>query len=108
MHQSFEATHKPGKCAVSATVARKSKPSPFPGSCVLDDVECNQINAIPVNISDKQPPQFYLFLILLSVALEIFVQELPASNKCHNARKPVFWVSNKGSVKPVPSAKQAR
>ena len=37
MHQSFVATHKPGKCAVSTRsyqrpLARKSKPPPFPGS----------------------------------------------------------------------------
>ena len=43
-------------------------------------------------------------LILLSVALEIFVLELSS----HEARKPVFWVSDKASLKPVPSAKQAR
>ena len=60
---------------------------------------------IPVNISDLKNSLLIIFvLILLFVALEIFVLELSR----HDARKPVSWVSDKASLKPVASAKQAR
>ena len=60
VHQSFVATHKPGKCAVGTRsyqrpLARKSKPRRSPAlwavvrmTCVLDDVERNQLMWFPL------------------------------------------------------------
>ena len=49
-------------------------------TCVLDDVERNQINK-----SDEQPPHYICFLILLSVALVKIFLELSSTG--HDARK---------------------
>ena len=97
MQQSFVATHKPGKCAVSAwsyqrPVARKSKlhRSPALWAVVTNDLCIRRRRAqsntvIPGNISDEQPPHYILFLILLSVALDVFV--LVLSSKQHRPRR---------------------
>ena len=75
VHQSFVATHKSGKCAVSTRlyqrhVARKSKPLPFLALWAVHEVtndlcirrcRAQSNNVIPVNISDEQPPHYICF-----------------------------------------------
>ena len=42
---------------------------------------------IPGNISDEQPPHYILFLILLSVALDVFVLELSSKQQRATTRE---------------------
>ena len=77
MHQSFVATHKPSKCAVSTKsyqrpVARKSKPPPFPGSCVLDDVERNQIMWFPIICPMNSLLIIFVFNIIICCTWNIY------------------------------------
>ena len=59
-------------------MTRKSRPLPFPGSVgvVTNDLCIRRCRAQSNNVSPVNIPPHYIFLILLSVALEIFVLEL--------------------------------
>ena len=83
--------------------------SPALWAVVSNDLCIRRCTAQPNNIT----PLTYLmnsfliiFFIYLSVVLVIFVLEL-RNIRGHDVRKPVFWVADKSSLKPVSSASQA-
>ena len=63
-------------------------------------------NVTPVNIFDEQPPHFFLNIIICCTC-NMCPRAVEQATQARKRKKPVFWVSNKASFKPVSSAKQA-